>query len=120
MNKSYSSLLKDWESLLAAVRAGEVDFPVLTAYRVALEGHLENVKAAKARQLALQAECQGATRELQQTLYAGFDEVRRLRSRVKAELGPRDSRLLLFGIAPLGKRKTRPRLPVVVLGSQAG
>jgi hypothetical protein len=52
MNKSYRCLLDEWGHLLAAVRAGEVSFPELTAYRVALEGHLENVKAARARQFA--------------------------------------------------------------------
>jgi len=101
MNKSFRCLLEEWGRLLAAVRAGEVDFPVLTAYRVALEGHLENVKAARARQLALQEDCRQATREVRQMVLAGSDEVRRLRSRVKAELGSRDARLRLFGIKPL-------------------
>ncbi len=104
MNKPYRCLLEEWGRLLAVVRAGEVDFPVLTAYRAALEGHLENVKAARARQSALQEECRQATRELRQMVLAGSDEVRRLRSRVKAELGSRDPRLRLFGIAPLARR----------------
>lgn len=101
MNKSYRCLLAEWGRLLAAVRAGEVDFPVFTAYRVALEAHLENVKAARARQLALQEEGRQATRELRQMVLAGADDVRRLRSQVKAELGPRDARLCLYGIKPL-------------------
>ncbi len=102
---SYRCLLEEWGRLLAAVRAGEVDFPVLTAYRMALESHLENVKSARTRQLALQDESRQATRELRQMVIAGVDEVRRLRSRVKAELGPRDARLHRFGIKPLGPRK---------------
>jgi len=101
MNRSFRCLLEEWGRLLAAVRAGEVDFPVLTAYRVSLEGHLENVKAARARQLALQEDCRQATREVRQMVLVGLDEVRRLRSRVKAELGSRDARLRLFGIKPL-------------------
>ncbi|HKI05008.1 MAG TPA: hypothetical protein VKK31_23720 [Thermoanaerobaculia bacterium] len=101
MNKSLRGLLEEWGRLLAAVRAGEVDLPVLTPYRVALEGHLENLKAARARQLALREDYRQATREVRQRLLAGSDEVRRLRSRVKAELGPRDARLRLFGIKPL-------------------
>jgi hypothetical protein len=103
MNRSYCCLLAEWGRVLAAVRAGEVDFPILTAYRVALEGHLENVKAGRARQLALQEDCRKATRDLRQMVLAGSDEVRRLRSQVRAELGPRDPRLRLFGIKPLGK-----------------
>ncbi|HKI02933.1 MAG TPA: hypothetical protein VKK31_13240 [Thermoanaerobaculia bacterium] len=53
MNKSFRCLLEEWGRLLAVVRAGEVDFPVLTPYRVALEGHQESAKAARARQLEL-------------------------------------------------------------------
>lgn len=101
MGKSYGCLLDEWGRLLAAVRAGEVDFPALTTYRASLESHLEHVKAAQARQLALKEEGRQATRELRQRVLAGADEVRRLRSRVRAELGPRDARLRLFGIKPL-------------------
>ena len=101
MKTSLRCLLAEWGSLLVAVRAAEADFPALTAGRVALEGHLENVEAAKARQLALREECRQATREVWQHVLAGSDEVRRLRSRVRAELGPRDARLRLFGIKPL-------------------
>jgi hypothetical protein len=101
MNKSFRCLLEEWGSLLAAVRAAEADFPVLTVYRLALEGHLENVKAAKARQLALQEDRRQSTREVRQRVLAASDEVKRLRSRVRAELGPRDARLRLFGIKPL-------------------
>ena len=101
MNRSYGCLLEEWGRLLAAVRLGEVDFPVLTAYRTTLEGHLESVRAARARQLALKEEGRQATRELRQMVLVGADEVRRLRGRVKAELGPRDSRLRLYGIKPL-------------------
>jgi hypothetical protein len=106
---SYCCVLEEWGRLLAAVRAGEVDFPVLTAYRVALEGHLENVRAARARQLALEEERRHATRELRQMVLAGADDVRRLRSQVKAELGPRDARLRLYGIKPIesGHRRSR-------------
>lgn len=89
------------------MRANEVDFPVLTAYRVALEGHVENVRIARARQLALQKQRRKATQELRQLVLAGLDEVRSLRSRVRAELGPRDVRLRLFGVKPLRPRKPR-------------
>src|SRR5688572_30306418 len=104
MNKSYRALFYEWGRLLAAVRTSEVDFPVLTAYRVALEGHLENVRTARARQLAFQKQSRKATRELRQMVLAGLDEVRCLRSQARAELGPRDARLRLFGVKPLERR----------------
>ena len=114
MKKPLRCLIEDWELLLTVLRAGEGDFPVLTPYRMALELHLENVKAARARQAALQEDCRQATREVWQTALAGSDEVSRLRSRVKAELGPRDARLRLFGIKPLGgQRQGHPACPTV-------
>lgn len=118
MSATFSCLLEEWSRLLAAVRESEADFPVLTAYRVALESHLENVRTTKARQLALQADCREATRDLQQRVLAGKEEVRRLRNQVKAELGSRNPRLKLFGVAPLAKRK--PRLPDLVFVAPAG
>lgn len=107
MNKSYRSLLLEWGRLLAAVRANEVDFPALTAYRLALEGHVESVRIARARQLALQKQRRKATQELRQLVLAGLDEVRCLRSRVRAEMGPRDARLRLFGVKPLRPRNRK-------------
>jgi hypothetical protein len=109
--KSYRCLLEEWGRLLAAVRAGEVDFPVLVSYRVALENHLGNVRSARARQLALQEVGRQATRELRQMVLAALYEVRRLRSRLKAELDPRDARLHLFGLKPLGPRKPEQGCP---------
>jgi len=108
---TYRCLIENWERLLSAVRASEAESPALTPLRVDLEGELEAVKAAKVRQLSLLAASRSSTRELQQRIAAGLDKARRLRSQVKADLGPRDVRLGLFGIAPLGKRKpyAKPR-----------
>lgn len=102
---TYGGLIDNWERLLAAVRASEAEFPALTPLRESLEGQLEAAKAAKARQLALQADYRVSTRELQRILCAGLDEARRLRSQVKGFLGLRDPRLRVFGITPLGKRE---------------
>ena len=108
---SYRNLLSDWERLLAAVRSSEVELPALLAYRMALENHYESVKAARARQLALQKDSQQATRELRTQIHAGGDEASRLRSQVKALLGPRAPRLRLSGTAPLPPRKSRKKPP---------
>ena len=116
---TYLCLIENWERLLAAVRASEAEFPALTPLRMALEGQLEEVKAAKARQLSLQADHRGVTREVQQIIRAGLDQARRLRSQVKADLGPRDPRLRIFGIVPLGKRKPYGKLRSLSLPRQA-
>ena len=110
-SQSYRNLLSDWERLLAAVRSSEAELPVLTAYRLALENHYETVKAARARQLSLQEDSQQATRELRTQIRVGGDEASRLRSQVKALLGPRDPRLRLFGISPLPLKKSRKKPP---------
>lgn len=110
-SRSYRDLLADWERLLAAVQSSEADLPVLLAYRLALENHYQTVKTAKARQWALQKDAQQATRELRTQIRAGGDEASRLRSQVKALLGPRDPQLSDFGIAPLRGRKSRNKPP---------
>lgn len=110
MSGSYRALIENWERLLAAVRASEAEFPALIPLRQAMEGRLEAVKAAKARQLSLQADYRGATREVQRIICASLDEARRLRSQVKGYLGLRDPRLRIFGIVPLGKRKSYEKL----------
>lgn len=73
--------------------------------RSSLEAHLESVRIARSRQLALQKQRRKATLELRQKVLVGLDEVRCLRSQMRAELGPRDARLRLFGIKPLRPRK---------------
>jgi len=106
MSGSYRALIENWERLLGAVRSSEAEFPALAALRVELEGQLEAVKAARARQLSLQADHRVATREVQRIICTGLEKARRLRSQVKGFLGFRDPRLRVFGITPLGKRKS--------------
>jgi hypothetical protein len=105
---SYRDMLADWQKLTAAVRGGETDLPILIPYRMGLETHLESVQAAKVRQTLLEADRELATLELRHEIAAGRDHIIRLRSQVKAALGPRDERLRDFGIAPIGKRPRKP------------
>jgi len=105
---SYRNILAEWRKLMAAVRGSEPDLPILTPYRMELETHLEGVLDAKLRQALLEANREQATAVLHEAIVAGRDHVIRLRSQVKAALGPRNERLRDFGITPLGKRRRKP------------
>jgi hypothetical protein len=105
---SYRDMLGDWLKLTAAVRGSETDLPILIPYRMGLDTHLESVQEAKARQLLLELDRELATVELHKEIVAGRDHVIRLRSQIKAALGPRDERLRDFGITPLGQHRRKP------------
>jgi len=105
---SYKNVLDDWQRLTAAVRGSETDLPILIPYRMGLDTHLESVQEAKVRQTLLELDRELATLELHKEIVAGQDHVIRLRSQIKAALGPRDERLLDFGITPLGQPRRKP------------
>jgi hypothetical protein len=105
---SYRDMLADWQKLEAAVRGNEPDLPILIPYRMELDTHIEEVQAAKVRQTLLELDRELATLELRKEINAGRDHVIRLRSQIRAALGPRDQRLRDFGIAPIGKRPRKP------------
>lgn len=96
-----SVLMAGWEQLLAAVEAHESDLPVLAPYKTFLRQSLDRLRVAKSHQEMLSASRKQATQEVEQRVGESRDLVSRLRSLVKAELGPRDERLKLFGIKPI-------------------
>jgi hypothetical protein len=108
-NNSYDNTIGGWERLLAAVDQCERMFPSADSCRSALEWHLQEAKAAKARQVQYSAERQRASLDLRLEIAAGGETASRLRSLVTAVLGKRDERLVQFGVAPLRKRSRKSR-----------
>lgn len=116
-----SNLLAGWEQLFAAVEAHEAELPGLAPYKSSLRESLDRVRESKNHQEVLTASRRQATRDLQQRLQEGADLVSRLRSQVKAELGPRDERLKLFGVKPIPSHHgTRPKGGAEGTGSPDG
>jgi hypothetical protein len=105
----YANTIGGWKKLLEAVSRNEGDLPGADSLRAALERHLQDAEAAKARKLFHRAESQRATKEKEQQLAAGREVASRLCSLVKSALGPRNERLGEFGIAPVQQRSRNRR-----------
>ena len=105
--EALADILRDWESLLAAVADHEGALAVVEPHRAALAESLERARQAKALQESHRASRQRATQALKELRAEGRDRAIRLRGAVRAELGTRTERLVQFGIHPLGRRPLR-------------
>jgi len=101
---SFDNTIGGWEKIISATSTNEGLLPGSEYLRVALEWHLQEAKAVKARQMFHTAEREQATRELRQLRAAGRELAIRLGSLAKSAFGPRDERLGLFGVASIKPR----------------
>jgi hypothetical protein len=105
---SYADTIRDWDSLLIAVRENTELLPDIERHRTALELHMESTRQVKTRQDSFAAGRQGATQDLKEMLTKGRELAIRLRGAVKANIGPKNERLVQFGVAPLRPRRRPP------------
>ncbi len=108
---TYTDVVFDWERLLAAVEEHAASLPDIEAERTALVQALQEAREMKAEQESFTASRQQATQDLQMTLDRGREMAMRLRGAVKFKIGPRNERLVQFGIAPLRRRPRRDPEP---------
>jgi hypothetical protein len=105
---SHASLVTDFEELLTNV-GNEKDLPDLTAFRAPLEQLLTDIKARGALRKVRIGVKQQETQEFRELMTKAKEAASRLRSALKAHLGPKNERLLTFGIQPV-RKPTRPVL----------
>ena len=103
---SHADTVTDLEDLVTNVRKA-TDLPDFTVYLTPVEQFLTEMKARGALQKVRLGAKQQETKELQELRIPAREAASRLRSAIKAHLGPKNPRLLEFGIKPLGKRKRR-------------
>jgi hypothetical protein len=103
---SHADVVTDLEDLLTNVR-NATDLPDLTAYRAPAEQLLTEMKNRGALRKSRLGIKQQETKELKELTIQGREAASRLRSAIKAHLGPKNPRLLEFGSRPLGKRKRK-------------
>jgi hypothetical protein len=108
---SYADVIQDWQALLAAFKDNAERLPGIEAELAALEQALTAALAVKARQDSYRSEKQRATQELNEILESGRDLAIQLRGAVRCKLGPRNEKLVQFGMAPLRRRKGRKAAP---------
>lgn len=102
-NNSHADTVTDLEDLLTNVR-NATDLPDLAVYRTPVEQFLDQIKNRGALRKVRVGIKQQETKELQELKVQARDAASRLRSAIKAHLGPKSPRLLEFGIKPLGRR----------------
>src|SRR4051812_36076017 len=102
---SLADVLTDWEELLEAVRRSPDLLPDVEEDIALLEGLLAQARALKARQNELAALRQEVTQRLNAEMGRGKETAIGMRSTIRGKIGPRNERLVQFGIAPLRKRR---------------
>lgn len=117
---SYANVFRDWEALLAAVRESLELTPDVERHRLALDQHLTDMKKVRDQQNLHTANKQAASQQLAAMLIAGRELATRLRRVAGANLGPKNEKLVQFGIAPIRKRSRKAAQPVAPPPPQEG
>jgi hypothetical protein len=108
---TFAGYMIDWDDLIVKVRANLADLPHLEGYLMELEKERVEAKAARDRQLTLQADAQQATRNLQDSLKRGNDLAVRMRGGIRSKYGNTSEKLADFGMQPRRKRKSTKEKP---------
>lgn len=107
-SQSFADFVTDWERLLLAVSANGTDLPDLGSPVTGLQGIVAELRTLSARQDANRAAGRADTRRIQELLTAGRDAALQIRSRVRAQYGPRNEKLAEFRVRVLGRRRNSP------------
>src|SRR5262245_11252596 len=83
--------------------------PEVEDLRAQLEQHATRAKALKVLKDSARANRQGLTQQLNEELVAGREVAMRIRGIAKARVGPKNERIVQFGVAPLRKRNRRSK-----------
>ena len=111
MPSSYADYVKDWESLLEAVRENQTLLPNVDVNLIELSDLVDQVKHQKTQQELHAGARQKATQDLGLLVDLGKEAAVKLRGFVKAKLGPRNELLVRFGVAPVRTRVRRTLKP---------
>ena len=106
---TYTKTLLDWEELLAAAAENAQIMPEVEDLRAALEQHASRARALKVLRDSARANRQGLTQQLSEELVKGRDVAMRIRGIAKARVGPKNEKIVQFGMAPLRKRNRRKK-----------
>ena len=102
-NNSHADTVTEMEDLLTNVR-NATDLPDLAVYRTPVEQFLTEMKNRGALRKSRLGVKQQETKELKEMRIQAREATSRLRAAIKAHLGPKNPRLLEFGMRPISKR----------------
>jgi hypothetical protein len=115
---TFADFVKEGDRIVGAVRANVANLSHLQVSADKLASLLENMGELVIQQSALQASKQQVTSDLNQTLDDGLRLLTFLRKGVREQYGPRNEKLVEFGLQPFRGRLRRsepvtPPPPVV-------
>src|SRR3954471_7903490 len=102
---SLADVLTDWEELLEAMRRSPDLLPHVEEDIALLARLLTEARELKGRQNELAGLRQEVTQRLNEEMGRGKETAIGMRSMIRGKVGPRNERLVQFGIAPLRKRR---------------
>ena len=111
MPSSYADYMKDWESLLEAVRENQDLLPNVDLNLIELSDLVDQVKQNKTKQELHAGARQKATQDLGLLVDLGKEAAVKLRGFIKAKLGPKNELLVRFGVSPVRTRSRRTLKP---------
>ncbi|HEY4596438.1 MAG TPA: hypothetical protein VIJ02_08570, partial [Thermoanaerobaculia bacterium] len=98
---SLADVLTDWEELLEAMRRSPDLLPHVEEDIALLARLLTEARELKGRQNELAGLRQEVTQRLNEEMGRGKETAIGMRSTIRGKVGPRNERLVQFGIAPL-------------------
>lgn len=101
--QSHADVVTDLEELVTNIR-NTPDLPDFTVYLAPVEQLLNELKTRGALRKTRIGIKQLETKELQGLMPQAKEAASRLRSAIRAHFGPKNPRLLEFGIRPIGRR----------------
>lgn len=104
--KRFGELIEEWDQLARAVEINAL--PLLQEERVQLQAVVATARELSKRQDAERAVSQQTTKDLNAAMLSGRELSLRLRNGVTAVLGPKNEKLVEYGIRPQ-RRRTRTR-----------
>lgn len=111
---SYADLMHDWDILLANARRHAKELPDLGPILDDLEAHRSRIKELHQRRMALRAQSQAVTQEIEGHRENGKDLARQARYVLRGQLGSRNEQLTAFNIRlrrTYKKRKKKGKEP---------
>jgi len=122
----HSGILGDLQGLSVVLEANKEEIPGLETFRLKLSGIVSQTLETRMQQAALRAAKQESSKQLRRLLTEGQSVANVIRTVVKDHFGPREEKIVEFGLQPFRGRKpktateeTTPTTPPASAGSVA-
>jgi hypothetical protein len=103
-----AAILGDLQNLSVTMEANKDQLPHLEPFRLKLAGFVAQSLDLGKQQVALQASKQESSKQLKRVLIEGMSVANLVRTAVRDHFGPREEKIVEFGVQPFRGRKVKP------------